>query len=278
MTRILLLVELKGGNDGLNTVIPYADPRYRQLRPGIGVARERTIQLDERVGLHEKLAPLMDSWKANDLAIVQGPNGGLHHFAFWLDDWDDVRDAADILAYNGIQLDVGPTRHGITRGSTIYFFDPLGTRNEVFTGGYRPDPDFPTLTWTEDTSDPQHGVSLDARRRLEAAVDARGRPLEVVLLPSPGPLTTTAEEAAGVEAVAGTQPRRAGDRLAASYVNFYLANGRVVMPLLDQRRDEGAAAILSETFPEREVVGVPAREILLGGGNVHCITQQVPEA
>ena len=86
----------------------------------------------------------------HDLAIVHGPNGGLHHFAYWLDDWDDVRDAADVLAYNGIQLDVGPTRHGITRGSTIYFFDPLGTRNEVFTGGYRPDPDFPTLTWTED--------------------------------------------------------------------------------------------------------------------------------
>jgi len=90
------------------------------------------------------------SHSPHDLAIVHGPNGGLHHFAFWLDDWDDVRDAADILAYNGIQLDVGPTRHGITRGSTIYFFDPLGTRNEVFTGGYRPDPDFPTLTWTAD--------------------------------------------------------------------------------------------------------------------------------
>ena len=90
------------------------------------------------------------SHSPHDLAIVHGPNGGLHHFAYWLDDWDDVRDAADVLAYNGIQLDVGPTRHGITRGSTIYFFDPLGTRNEVFTGGYRPDPDFPTLTWTED--------------------------------------------------------------------------------------------------------------------------------
>lgn len=86
----------------------------------------------------------------HDLAVVQGPNGGLHHFAFWLDDWDEVRDAADVLAHNGIQVDVGPTRHGITRGSTIYFFDPLGTRNEVFTGGYRPDPDFPTLTWTGD--------------------------------------------------------------------------------------------------------------------------------
>lgn len=90
------------------------------------------------------------SHSPHDIAIVHGSNGGLHHFAYWLDDWDDVRDAADVLAYNGIQLDVGPTRHGITRGSTIYFFDPLGTRNEVFTGGYRPDPDFPTLTWTED--------------------------------------------------------------------------------------------------------------------------------
>ncbi|MCB0908166.1 MAG: catechol 2,3-dioxygenase [Nocardioidaceae bacterium] len=99
---------------------------------------------------HQLGAWLERSHSPHDLAVVHGPNGGLHHFAFWLDDWDHVRDAADILAYNGIQLDVGPTRHGVTRGSTIYFFDPLGTRNEVFTGGYRPDPDFPTITWTED--------------------------------------------------------------------------------------------------------------------------------
>ncbi|HEY1853755.1 MAG TPA: agmatine deiminase [Solirubrobacterales bacterium] len=134
------------------------------------------------------------------------------------------------------------------------------------------------LSWTDDPSDPQHEISVDARRRLEAATDTRGRPLEVVLLPSPGPLVAATEEAAGVEHVAGTQPRRAGDRLAGSYVNFYLANGRLVMPLLDERHDEEAAAILRETFPGREVVGVPAREILLGGGNVHCITQQVPTA
>ncbi len=90
------------------------------------------------------------SHSPHDLAVVSGPNGGLHHFAYWLDDWDEVRKAADVLAHNAIQIDVGPTRHGITRGSTIYFFDPMGTRNEVFTGGYRPDPDFPTITWTED--------------------------------------------------------------------------------------------------------------------------------
>jgi agmatine deiminase len=132
------------------------------------------------------------------------------------------------------------------------------------------------LTWSDDEDDPQHAISRDARGRLEAATDARGRPLEVVLLPSPGPLQMSAEEAEGVDTAEGTVPRRAGDRLAASYVNFYLGNSRVVYPLLDPRHDEEAGAILRRCFPEREVVGVPAREILLGGGNVHCITQQVP--
>ena len=103
-------------------------------------------------GGHQVIAFLERSHKPHDIAFVQGPNGGLHHFSFWLDDWDHVRRAADILAFNGISVDVGPTRHGITRGNTIYFFDPMGTRNEVFTGGYRPDPDFPTITWTDDNS------------------------------------------------------------------------------------------------------------------------------
>lgn len=132
------------------------------------------------------------------------------------------------------------------------------------------------LTWTEDESDPQHEISRQARERLEAATDARGRALEVVLLPSPGPLTIAPGEAEGVDAVEGTLPRKAGDRLAGSYVNFYLGNSRIVMPLLDERFDEQAIAVLQGCFPEREVVGVDAREILLGGGNIHCITQQVP--
>jgi agmatine deiminase len=132
------------------------------------------------------------------------------------------------------------------------------------------------LTWTEDASDPQSAISRDAHKRLSAASDARGRPLEVVHLPSPGPTTISAREAGEVDAVEGSLPRRAGDRMAASYANFYIANSRIVLPLLDERYDEQAASILSEVFPEREVVGVPAREILLGGGNIHCITQQVP--
>ena len=103
-------------------------------------------------GGHQIIAFLERSAKPHDVAFVQGTNGALHHFSFWLDDWDHVRRAADILAYNGVTVDIGPTRHGLTRGNTIYFFDPMGTRNEVFTGGYRPDPDFPTITWTEENA------------------------------------------------------------------------------------------------------------------------------
>ncbi|MHB8532510.1 MAG: agmatine deiminase [Solirubrobacteraceae bacterium] len=132
------------------------------------------------------------------------------------------------------------------------------------------------LSFTEDPSDPQHAISADALARLRAARDARGRELDVRLLPVPGPLFVTPEEAAGVEPVPGTLPRRAGDRMAGSYANFYIANGRVVFPLLDERHDEQAGEIIAAAFPGRDVVGVPSREILLGGGNVHCITQQVP--
>jgi len=88
--RVMLLVELKGGNDGMNTLVPYADAAYRELRPSIGVARDRVIQLDERVGLNQKLEPLMESWKARDFAIVQGvgyPYPNRSHFRS-IEIWD----------------------------------------------------------------------------------------------------------------------------------------------------------------------------------------------
>jgi agmatine deiminase len=132
------------------------------------------------------------------------------------------------------------------------------------------------LTWTDDRSDPQYAISHDALQRLTHARDARGRRLEVHKIHQPGPLFMTAEEAAGIDLRAGTRLRRAGDRLPASYVNFYIANGRVVMPLYDKRRDAAALRTLKKLFPKRRVVGVATREILLGGGNIHCITQQVP--
>jgi uncharacterized protein (DUF1501 family) len=88
--NLLILVELKGGNDGLNTVIPYADPAYYQLRKNIGIKREQVIQLDERTALHPSLQPLMPLWQSQQLAIVQGvsyaqPN--LSHFRS-IEIWD----------------------------------------------------------------------------------------------------------------------------------------------------------------------------------------------
>src|SRR5688572_5663859 len=134
------------------------------------------------------------------------------------------------------------------------------------------------LTWTDDANDPQSRVSRDAYERLMEARDARGRRFKVHKLPAPGPLAMSATEAAGVVSRPSTRARCAGDRLAASYVNFYIANSGIVAPLLDPRTDRAALAKLRRIFPGRRVVGVPAREVLLGGGNIHCITQQVPAA
>ncbi|HVN43396.1 MAG TPA: agmatine deiminase [Steroidobacteraceae bacterium] len=132
------------------------------------------------------------------------------------------------------------------------------------------------LTWTDDRADPQYEISREALERLAEARDARGRRLKVHRLTQPGPLYMTQAEASGVVHGEGSQPRSAGMRMAGSYVNFYLGTRRVVVPLLDARRDAAALRKLKGLFPLRQVVGVPAREILLGGGNIHCITQQVP--
>jgi agmatine deiminase len=134
------------------------------------------------------------------------------------------------------------------------------------------------LAWTDDKRDPQYAISQDAWERLNDARDARGRRLKVHKLQIPGPLYMTAKEAKGLITRPGTRPRPAGDRLAGSYVNFYIANGGIVMPLLDARTDRAAAAQLRRLFPRRRIIGVPTREVLLGGGNIHCITQQVPAA
>jgi catechol 2,3-dioxygenase len=89
--------------------------------------------------------------KAHDIALVRHTEDAkFHHCSFLLDNWNDVGHAADILSRYDMSVDIGPTRHGITRGQTIYFFDPSGNRNEVFAGGYHYYPDNPTRTWTAD--------------------------------------------------------------------------------------------------------------------------------
>jgi agmatine deiminase len=134
------------------------------------------------------------------------------------------------------------------------------------------------LAWTDDTSDPQYAISKDALARLRGARDAQGRTLEVVRVHIPSPMLISELESEGVDRVQGTLPRIAGERMAASYVNFYICNGGLVVPLFDDPHDAQALETLSRAMPDRRVVGVAAREILLGGGNIHCITQQQPAA
>jgi agmatine deiminase len=132
------------------------------------------------------------------------------------------------------------------------------------------------LTWTDDQNDPQYEISLDAFQRLSQAVDAKGRQLKVHKIHQPDPILITAEESGGVDSVDGTMPRLEGDRMAASYINFLMVNGGAIVPIFNDPHDKIALEQLQALLPERKVVGVYAREILLGGGNIHCITQQQP--
>lgn len=132
------------------------------------------------------------------------------------------------------------------------------------------------LAWTDDKQDPQYDISADAYERLRMATDAQGRSLEVHKIHVPNPILITEEESQGVDSTEGTLPRNPGDRLAGSYVNYYCCNGAVIVPTFCDPHDPLALRDLQALYPDRNVVPIPAREILLGGGNIHCITQQQP--
>jgi catechol 2,3-dioxygenase len=111
--------------------------------------------LVERIKLEDGTTDLATwltcSAKAHDIAMVRhAEDGKLHHVSFLLDTWEQVLRAADIMSINRVSIDMGPTRHGVTRGTTIYFFDPSGNRMETFCGGYDFYPDMHPTTWTWD--------------------------------------------------------------------------------------------------------------------------------
>lgn len=143
------------------------------------------------------------------------------------------------------------------------------------------------LSWTDDEKDPQYPISQHAYKLLEAATDAKGRHLKIHKLYIPSDIIRTPvcirwrgyvqEEFAGLTQEEGTIEREENQRLPASYVNFYFANGAIISPCFGVKEDEMARKVFQEVFPEREVVMVPTREVILGGGNIHCITQQQPK-
>lgn len=134
------------------------------------------------------------------------------------------------------------------------------------------------LGWTDDEKDPQYAMSKSCLDILENETDAMGRKIKVHKLPIPKTLIcVTEEELGGYEFEDGEDTREVGERLAASYVNFYISNGGVIVPQFGDEHDKTAVEILGKVFPERKICPIPARDILLGGGNIHCITQQIPQ-
>ena len=98
-SNLLILVELKGGNDGLNTVVPYSASEYYSLRPRLAIPREQVLQLDARTGLHPSLQPLMPLWENRELAVVQGlgyPQANLSHFRS-IEIWETAANSSEYL-------------------------------------------------------------------------------------------------------------------------------------------------------------------------------------
>lgn len=110
---------------------------------GFDLAEQVLTPDNERVGMF-----LTVSIKAHDVAFIKHPEKNkFHHASFFLETWQDVLKSADLLSMTDTPIDIGPTRHGLTHGQTIYFFDPSGNRNEVFAGGDYHYPDHPPVTW-----------------------------------------------------------------------------------------------------------------------------------
>jgi agmatine deiminase len=112
----------------------------------------------------------------------------------------------------------------------------------------------------DDPADENYRVLRDNRRRLELARDQDGRPFSIVELPMPKAVSCQ------------------GQRLPATYVNFYFVNGALLVPTYrDRRNDRRALDTLRRVVPGREVVGLDCTEVIWGLGAIHCLTQQMPE-
>ena len=121
------------------------------------------------------------------------------------------------------------------------------------------------LAWTEDETDPQSAMSLADLKVLEQETDAKGRKFKIHKLPIPQkPVCLTQEDVDGFVFEEGEDEREAGERMAASYVNFYISNGGIILPQFGDENDK------------RGISPIDARAIIVGGGNIHCITQQIP--
>ncbi len=133
------------------------------------------------------------------------------------------------------------------------------------------------LGWTDDKNDPQYKYSLAAYKTLKNETDAMGRKFKIVKIKLPKPLFMNKEEAKGIkDGRYEAKKRLEGSRLAASYINFYQGEKFVILPGFNEKEDKLAKKKLEELYPDKEIIQIDSKEILLGGGNIHCITMQIP--
>lgn len=129
--------------------------------------------------------------------------------------------------------------------------------------------------YTEDENHPFYYAAQKAYKMLSTMTDAKGRKLKVHKVCCPKENVTIGADF-NIEKVNGSKSRNPGDICIASYINFLIVNGGVIVPQYGDENDGLALKQIQAAFPDRKVVGVYTREIVYGGGNIHCITQQQP--
>lgn len=185
----------------------------------------------------------------------------------------DVNGCGSVLATESVLLN--PNRNPSLSREEIegYLADYCGTPNVLWLGGgMKGDdtdghvdqlarfvgPSTVVAVWEDDANDVNYAAIRENFERLQTMRDQDGRPLEVIRLPTPDPIEYN------------------GNRLPASYANFYIANGLVVVPQFSDPSDALACRIVGRFFPDRQIIGLPARDLIVGRGAFHCATQQEP--
>lgn len=135
------------------------------------------------------------------------------------------------------------------------------------------------LATSKDTNDLQYKWSMEAKEILENETTVDGKKLKVVLIPTPNPyLALTKEEANQIISSSSAKPREVGDRLAGSYINFYMGADFIILPKFNVCEDNEAYEILNNFYKgKKKIYQIESRDILVAGGNIHCITMQIPE-
>lgn len=132
------------------------------------------------------------------------------------------------------------------------------------------------IATTNDKTDIQYQWSMEAINYLKGETDAKGRSFKIIEIPVPKTLALSQEEADGLE-LGNAIKRPEGNRLAGSYINFYMSDKFVIVPKFNVVEDEYAKEVLKDFYPNKDIYQLESRELLLAGGNIHCVTMQIPK-